>query len=628
MEKRCKIKKGMKKVKSLGAFILVVLMSMCNVECSHEGSNLLCDRISDIKFRGDSMPSQALLALDSLREDVLTSGSMRAERLFELTEIRLKDKADWRFENNDTIIMLCRYFAKHGTPNEQMEAQFYLGRVNREMKNYPLASEGFLHAIRIGESGAAVDLQILQRAYSQQSHLYTELLNRKGAVEMARKGMNLAIQTETLNPIYIMDAGTAELHAGDTASAMALYTDAVEMIRKEKSGARYPAVMSELLMRFSEAGMKDEADYCIGVLNELPERRRPHNYLYGLASYSERFLSADSAAQVHHRMYETASNWTDRLHAAWALMWYYRWKGDYKTAFEYATALNTSRDSVMREREMELTAIASGEQLYRHSQEAEQKAHERSAHSRQLMLYAIITALVVILCISQIYSLRLKKTKKRLLQKERLIQEECIAKQRVEGKLKELDRDGELKQARLNALDERLNKQDEMLLERMLKLAEQERALEEMTRELEETKKEMQRQSRVLKEKEELLTEQRQKIQRMHRENIHIRSTFDNNMIIEKVMNMAASNENDKLENTEWLEFCLAVEEMYPDGRALERMKTKREAETFRRTYALWRIGLPNAAICRLTGQNRQTISRWVTEIEEAAHGESIEKSI
>ena len=138
----------------------LVLILCCACHETTEESPLYA-RILNIKARGDTVPEQALTALDSLRGDVMTSGSMHLERIYELAEIRLRDKADWAFHSDDTIIMLCRYFNRHGSPGEQMEAQYYLGRVSREMKNFPQAVEGFLKAIKIGESGAEVELPVL-----------------------------------------------------------------------------------------------------------------------------------------------------------------------------------------------------------------------------------------------------------------------------------------------------------------------------------------------------------------------------------------------------------------------------------------------------------------------------------
>ena len=77
-------------------------------------------RILNIKAAGDSVPEQALAALDSLREEAMMSGSMHLMRTYELTEIRLRDKADWAFHSDDTITMLCRYFARHGSPSRKI----------------------------------------------------------------------------------------------------------------------------------------------------------------------------------------------------------------------------------------------------------------------------------------------------------------------------------------------------------------------------------------------------------------------------------------------------------------------------------------------------------------------------
>ena len=178
--------------------LLILSAAMLCLSCYHkdEETERLYARILNIKAQGDSLPEAALMALDSLREEAMSCGSMHTERVYELTEIRLRDKAYLPLTSDDTIVVLCRYFAKHGTPAEKMESQYYLGRVSREIKNYPQAMEGFLRAIDIGESGAEVETQVLQCAYSQMSGMYDIQLNLEGAKEMAKNFATMRSQIE------------------------------------------------------------------------------------------------------------------------------------------------------------------------------------------------------------------------------------------------------------------------------------------------------------------------------------------------------------------------------------------------------------------------------------------------
>ncbi len=106
---------------------------------------------------------------------------------------------------------------------------------------------------------------------------------------------------------------------------------------------------------------------------------------------------------------------------------HYREKGDYKKSNDFAIAMNSARDSVFKERELEQTAIASGEQLYRRSREAEQEAREAATRYKLYMLSAVVAVLFVTLMIFLLYSMRLKAFNKRLMEKDRLLRTTNVA---------------------------------------------------------------------------------------------------------------------------------------------------------------------------------------------------------
>ena len=585
---------------------------------TQDDNGMLRARILTIKAAGDSVPEQALASLDSLREEVMMSGSMHLERMYELTKIRLRDKADWTFHSDDTITItkLCRYFARYGSPAEQMEAQYYLGRVSREIKNYPQAVEGFLKAIKIGESGAEVELPVLQWAYSQMSGVYTSILNRKGALEMAQKGLDLSKRTGTVDPIYIMDVGNAAIHAGDTTKAMTHYDDAIAMIRQEGSSRHYLDVTGALLVRFSRAGRKADADYCLACLDSLPTRSRPHNYLYGLASYCKQFVSADSAAQVQKQIYETSTTWAKKANAACALMWYYREKGDYKKSNDFAIAMNSARDSVFKERELEQTAIASGEQLYRRSREAEQEAREAATRYKLYMLSAVVAVLFVTLIIFLLYSMRLKAFNKRLMEKDRLLHAEAEAREQAEESLKVHHHEMELKHHEVAVLDERLERTHKKLANKTVKLEKRKTELEEVNRQLEEVRREHDSQIAEMERKDAKIEEQKKQIREMVRGMARIQASQGNIEPIKTILERVKLQAYNDMNEGEWTAFCQAVEDLYPASQANLQLRSKNHSERYRRAYCLWRIGLPNWVIHNLTDVPRQTVSRWIKQME------------
>ncbi len=580
------------KMKAQKIVWLLLPVAMLCLSCRHkdETEERLYARILNIKAQGDSVPEAALLALDSLREQAMASGSMRLERVYELAEIRLRDKAYLGFASDDTIVMLCRYFEKCGTPAEKMESQYYLGRVSLEIKHYPQAMEGFQKAIAIGESDAEVEQQVLQCAYSQMAEMYTIQLNREGAIEMAKKGMELSIKTGTVDPIYIMDVGTALYHAGDTAEAMVYFKEALEMIKRDGSGKQFPAVTAELLMRFSDSDMKDEADYCLACMNELPARTRPHNYLYALGTYCTHFVSADSAAHVFRQMYESSRSWAKRANAAYALMQYYRLKGDYRTSSDYAVILNAARDSMTKERELEQTAIASGEQLFRRSQKEEQEAKDEAARYRSHMLYGLTAALLVILVLSLLYNARLRKANRELRQKDAAILQ---AHKTLESLYAELTE----KQEMLDSMEQRMS--------------DRERELKELNHKVGRTKED-------LKRKQEELKRTQKKVRDLIGCNVAATADQETNELVGRIKGSAAKKEMMEISESEWNMLGAYIECMYPGF--LQNTKAGIKAISIQKMHAafLWKIGLSQARIAQWMDFSPQTAMRWVKEFEDA----------
>ncbi len=595
----------------------LVLILCCACHETTEESPLYA-RILNIKARGDTVPEQALTALDSLRDDVMTSGSMHLERIYELTEIRLRDKADWAFHSDDTIIMLCRYFNRHGSPAEQMEAQYYLGRVSREMKNFPQAVEGFLKAIKIGESGAEVELPVLQWAYSQMSHVYTSELNREGAVEMARKGLELSMQTGTVDPIYIMDVGTAAIHSGDTISAMAYYDKAIAMIRQEGSGRRYPSVMCELLIRYSRAGRREEADYCLACLDSLPARRRLHNYLDGLASYYKQFVSADSAAMVYQQIYETSTGWANRTNSAWALMWYYREKGDYKKSSDYAVLMNAGRDSVRKERELEQTAIASGEQLYRRSQEAEQEARESAARYRIYMLGIAVAGMGLILVFSLFYNLRQKQYLSNLRKKNQTINQMQKCLDDINQKLSEKQLALEEVEERLKGREQELTNLSEKVNQAAAQLAGKDDDLKAARTELGRARRQVKAQEEKIRTNKAELRKVQKRVQDLVSCEVVARADGETTSLVSRILNEVKTSNTGTAEisETEWNMLTAHVEAQYPGFHQCLKEGIKDISPQKIHAALLWKIGLSKAQIARQMEFSRPTASRWMEELE------------
>ncbi len=597
-----------RKLKGKVCFLLVgvALLLCCSCHKTQDDNGMLRARILTIKAAGDSVPEQALASLDSLREEVMISGSMHLERIYELTKIRLRDKADWTFHSDDTINMLCNYFDSKGSPAEQMEAQYYLGRVSREIKNYPQAVEAFLQAIKIGEKKTNIDMILLRNCYSQASGLYRLQYLNKDALEMAIKGLTLTQSLGITDPIDYMDVGTSALYLGDTVMALKYFDEALKKIREESSGRRYPGVVGELLIRFSRAGRREEANYCLACLDSLPERRRPHNYLNGLASYFMQFVSADSAARAYSLLYEKSTLWGQKMISSQALSSYYLKKGDIENAGAFFSRFLEATDSVKKEREYEQTAIASGEQLFRRSREAELAAREEAARYRAHLFRIAGAGVVLILALILFFSARQKHFINALHKKNQIID-------RMRKKLDDINLQLAEKQEELETLNGRVS-------HTATQLNEKDKNLRVAKMELGKVKRQAKTQQDKIAATRAELKRAQKRVQDLVSCEVSAHADDETTSLVSRIASEVRTSQTGTAEisDKEWSLLAAHIEAMHPGFQQSLKEGVRNLSPQKLHAALLWKMGMSRAQIARQMGFTRPTASRWVEEIEAA----------
>ena len=141
----------------LYSFVFLLSLFSCNHGTIYEKLPLL----TEIQLLGDTLPTQALLKLDSIKPFFNNESEYMRNKLA-LLNIRLHDKAFILHTSDSIIKQLCRYFEKNGTAAELQEAYYYMGSVYRDLNDYPNAVTAFLKAIDVAESNKDADTYILQ----------------------------------------------------------------------------------------------------------------------------------------------------------------------------------------------------------------------------------------------------------------------------------------------------------------------------------------------------------------------------------------------------------------------------------------------------------------------------------
>ena len=178
----------MKYIQYLFCFLMLVLSV---VSCDKHVNKGKLSMLRGIKIMGDTIPTKALLRLDSIRPH-FDNESEYMRNKFALLDIRLRDKAFITHKSDSVIKNVCCYFEENGSAAERQEAYYYMASVYRDLNDYPNAVTNFLKAIDIAEKNEDTDSYILQVSYTQLAYMYGEQFNYSEALEAMLKGLEVA----------------------------------------------------------------------------------------------------------------------------------------------------------------------------------------------------------------------------------------------------------------------------------------------------------------------------------------------------------------------------------------------------------------------------------------------------
>lgn len=202
-------------------------------------------------------PDSALLCLSSLDSSIMNEPE-NIRMYHALLKIKAKDKLYIPHESDSLIKSIVQYYEGYGTPDQLMEAYYYLGSAYRDMGDAPRAVRAFQDAADIGKDSKRYD--ILGRVYEQMGYrlayqgLYDEALEayRKSyEYKMYDKGKGEVIALRNIARIYNAKQ--------DTDSAIYYYQSAYEKALLLNDQSRIDNVLRELSSIYIDMGKYDLA---------------------------------------------------------------------------------------------------------------------------------------------------------------------------------------------------------------------------------------------------------------------------------------------------------------------------------------------------------------------------------
>lgn len=552
----------------LPCFLAILLLA-----CSGEPNDLE-RQLERLQAQGNENPTAALTILKSMEGEVKGHDDDRLWNKYLLLRVRLSDKSNLQPASADTASSVCAFFDKSGTASEKAEAHYYLASTYRDLGDYPQAVSHFTQSADYlqGEEQAGFDASLLVRVYSQRSYLHGIQYDYDSALSDALESFRVAEKYHINDAITIMDVATAYAHKGDTARCMEYCNMALDSIERHGDHAYMSDVTAELLSLYSKNRDGAPAAACYHRLQKIPAGKRPHNYLYAMASYHESFSPKDSAVNAYKQLYEGIGTWHGIAYASKFLTKYYHDAGDYRQSSEYALAYQEASGKELESRMLELTAKGRGEQVYRRDKERELEAIAKAQRTEKRMYTISILLLLAVIALALWLYHNKRGQLDRILQKSSEIQH-------INQLLEQAEKELQQKREQLQKLDDEYKESERLGAEYTAKLL-------------------------------ELLREARAEQGQGHGEG----------NIIDK-FRKAAEDQSVEIQPGDWNELSSQLEKMYPGFVTQVQVQAPRNSKALHHICYLMKLGFTNTEITTITKSPRQTVWYRVNKLKKTMGG-------
>lgn len=307
-------------------------------------------------------PDSALLCLSSLDSSIMNEPE-NIRMYHALLKIKAKDKLYIPHKSDSLIKSIVQYYEDYGTPDQLMEAYYYLGSTYRDMGDAPRAVRAFQDAADIGKDSKRYD--ILGRVYEQMGYrlayqgLYDEALEayRKSyEYKMYDKGKGEVIALRNIARIYNAKQ--------DTDSAIYYYQSAYEKALLLNDQSRMDNVLRELSSIYIDMGKYDLAK---DLFSKVSSMKNQANIYFGLGCIYESYKQIDSALYYFEKANEYGNIYMKK-NTYRILSKIKNQEGDRELALNYAYKCIELSDSIKNQTKTEAVAKVNSLYKYQHTE--------------------------------------------------------------------------------------------------------------------------------------------------------------------------------------------------------------------------------------------------------------------
>ena len=350
----------------------------------------------------------------------------------QLAALQAMNQADSVLTDDSLAQALADWFDRHGTPNEQMEAHYLLGRTHADRGEAPAAVDCYLEAAACADTTAAdCDFYMMSSIYGQLAWLYHQQLLLSYEKEAYRQAYRFNLLAgDTLSAYFDqkMISG-AYILENKLDSAELMINDVMRLYRErdcEQEALQSSTMLMHLLI--DSPGRQAELKQLIDIYDakcslfdenhELPPSACLFYYYKG--AYFENACQLDSADYYYRKSYNPGRGATTHERAYKGLLSVYSKLGQPDSIAKYAKLYCEVNDSTVSRKDQAVTAQMTANYNYSSYQKKAQE-NERKAHRTEILLIVLAIVLCIVLATS-IYAARLYKNRQQ--KKRKALEEE------------------------------------------------------------------------------------------------------------------------------------------------------------------------------------------------------------
>lgn len=399
--------------------IVLLLLSACQGNKSYDQRMQQADSLMEQRALLASQAEKPLLAaskiLDSLRHDS-ASFTQRQLMRYQLLRVKLHNKQNLSLAHDTIMTTVADYYRRHGSPNEQVEALYLMGRVYHDQGRLPQAIDLYQQAdLSADTTRSDCNFWHLFLVHSQLSDIYTEQCLPDRNCEELEKMKRFAAKTNDTLSMLTCDVWRAEAlwDCGKYDDAVSLENSACKKIAEAGYEQLANGCHAHQIYCLLEQGKVKEARVYMdlqekksGIFDSLGniERGREH-YYYSMGTYQLLVHHLDSA-EYYYRKLLAYPDALGNLEAAYkGLLNLYIQKSINDSVGKYARLFCNANDSILKNMSTEkIQFIRSLYDYSRYQELANSKTREAKA-TRNIATIIVLTLVIALFTLVYLFNI-------------------------------------------------------------------------------------------------------------------------------------------------------------------------------------------------------------------------------